>query len=236
MNDKQVAGVGFDVDHTLVIDNKLERIAMLRMLQTIEDDGGAPCRNLLEESRRIDELLACQRAGDFSIDEAVDRFVSERGIAPDARYVERFKTIALDMVEQVVVPLPGARDALRELQRCGMRVAVLSNGWNPLQIAKARRAGFDGPVIASADIGVQKPDPRAFDALVETLGTLPGQTCYVGDGPSIDVAGAAKAGLQTVWIDADELPYPAGVAPPDYRVECLSDLPALLNGANLAME
>jgi putative hydrolase of the HAD superfamily len=227
VSDVQVVGVGFDIDHTLVIDNKLERIAMLQLLEMIQDRGGS-CGNLVEESRRIDELLVRQRAGEFTIDEAVFTFVRERGIQPEPEYAERFRTIAIDMVDRVVVPLPGAREMLATLQRRGIRVAVLSNGWNPLQIRKARRAGFDGPVIASADIGVQKPEGRAFDVLVDALGTPRDRTWYVGDSATVDVQGATEAGLRTVWIDADELLYPADAALPDYRIEYLADLPALL--------
>jgi HAD superfamily hydrolase (TIGR01509 family) len=227
MNVRPVVGVGFDIDHTLVIDNKLERIAMLRMLETITDRGGS-CGNLTEESRRIDELLVRQRAGEFTIDEAVYAFIRERGIEPDVQYAERFRTIALDMVDRVVIPLPGARETLQNLQRRGIRIAVLSNGWNPLQIRKARRAGFAGTVIASADIGVQKPEALAFDALVEALGTPRERTWYVGDSATVDIEGAAAAGLRTVWIDADELPYPPQAIRPDYRIGYLADLPALL--------
>jgi HAD superfamily hydrolase (TIGR01509 family) len=234
MDGRPVVGVGFDIDHTLVIDNKLERIAMLQMLETIQDRGGT-CGNLVEESRRIDELLARQRAGEFTIDEAVYAFVRERGIEPDVRYAERFRTIALDMVDRVVIPLPGAREMLQNLQRSGIRTAVLSNGWNPLQILKARRAGFDGTVIASADIGVQKPQPQAFEALVDALGTSREHTWYVGDSPSLDIGGAAAAGLRTVWLDADELPYPPEAADPDYRIGQLVDLPALLEARSHAI-
>lgn len=234
MNDKAVVGVGFDIDHTLVIDNKLERIAMLQMLETIQEEGGK-CRNLVEESRRIDELLARQRAGEFTIEEAVYVFVRERGIEPNVRYAERFRTIALDLVDRVVVPLPGAREMLRELRRRGVRTAVLSNGWNPLQIRKAQRAGFDGTVIASADIGVQKPQARAFDALVDALGTSREHTWYVGDSPSVDIGGAAAAGLRTIWLDADDLAYPSEATDPDYRIGDLADLPALLDARSHAL-
>jgi HAD superfamily hydrolase (TIGR01509 family) len=233
MNDKQVVGVGFDIDHTLVIDNKLERIAMLQMLDAIQKAGGS-CGNLVEESRRIDELLARQRAGEFTIDEAVNVFVRERGIEPDGSYAERFRTIALDLVDRVVVPLPGASEMLRELERHGVRTAVLSNGWNPLQIRKAQRAGFDGTVIASADIGVQKPQAPAFDALVEALGTAREHTWYVGDSPSIDIGGAAAAGLRTVWLDADDLAYPSEATNPDHRIGELAALPALLDSHALS--
>ncbi|HEY3675464.1 MAG TPA: HAD family hydrolase [Candidatus Tumulicola sp.] len=234
MNVRPVVGVGFDIDHTLVIDNKLERIAMLQMLETIQDRGGS-CGNLVEESRLIDELLARQRAGEFTIDEAVFAFVRERGIEPDVQYAERFRTIALDMVDRVVIPLPGAREMLQNLQQRGIRTAVLSNGWNPLQILKARRAGFEGAVIASADIGIQKPDARAFDALLGALGTARENTWYVGDSATVDVQGAVAAGLRSVWIDADELSYPAGVTEPEYRIEYLADLPALLEARSHAI-
>ncbi len=234
MNDKAVVGVGFDIDHTLVIDNKLERIAMLRMLEAIQEEGGK-CRNLVEESRRIDELLARQRAGEFTIEEAVYIFVRERGIEPDVRYAERFQQIALDLVDRVVVPLPGAREMLLELRRRGVRTAVLSNGWNPLQIRKARRAGFVGTVIASADIGVQKPEVLAFEALIDALGTEREHTWYVGDNPSVDIGGAAAAGLRTVWLDADELPYPAEATDPDFRIGDLAALPAVLDSRSHAI-
>ncbi len=35
-----VAGIGFDLDHTLEIDNKLERVAFMRLLELVEEHGG----------------------------------------------------------------------------------------------------------------------------------------------------------------------------------------------------
>jgi len=53
----RIAGVGFDFDHTLGIDNKLERVAFLQLLAPIRDDGGAPLGSLFQESAAIDKLL-----------------------------------------------------------------------------------------------------------------------------------------------------------------------------------
>ena len=64
-------GVGFDLDHTIAIDNKLERVAFMRILETILDDGGHALGTLAEETGRIDELLAQQRSGTCTIDDAV---------------------------------------------------------------------------------------------------------------------------------------------------------------------
>jgi HAD superfamily hydrolase (TIGR01509 family) len=221
-------GVGFDIDHTLAIDNKLERVAFMHLLELVLQRGGRTIGTLAQESDAIDALLAHQRSGAFSIEEAVRRFVVERGVAAADLYVERFRTLALEMAPSFVVPLPGAKETIDALRARGVAVAVLSNGWNPLQEVKARRAGFEGAVLASADIGAQKPDPRTFEALLDALGTPPERTWYVGDDPRGDVEGAARAGLHAVWIDAEGKPYPSDLAPPRYTIGALKEMLVLV--------
>ena len=155
--------VGFDFDHTLGVDNKLERVAFLRLLERLATYDGAQVREQSEEIAHIDELLVAQRSGAFPIDEAVHRFMQAHGVdAGAARYVEYYKSVALSLVGELVEARPGLEAMLEELHRRGVPCAVLTNGWSPLQQRKAARAGFLGPVIASDEIGVQKPDPRAF--------------------------------------------------------------------------
>jgi HAD superfamily hydrolase (TIGR01509 family) len=222
------AGVGFDLDHTLLFDNKLERVAFMRLLEMVLRDGGHTIGNLFEEIGHIDALLVTQRQGAFPIDEAVRRFVVERGVDPEDRYVDAFRTMAVDMVEAFVTPFPHTRDVFATLRERGYELAVLSNGWNPLQIRKAQRCGFDGPVVASADVGEQKPSPRTFEALLQTLNTPPENTWYIGDDPHGDIAGAVSAGLHAVWINTEDKTYPSDVAPPPYTIRSLEQLLALL--------
>ncbi len=227
--------VAFDVDHTLAIDNKLERVAFLRLLERVIDEGGAPLGTLASESSNVDALLAHQRSGACSIDEAVRAFVSERGVECDDTYVRLYRAIALEMVDDLVVPLPYAAQTIEALRERGIQTAVLTNGWSPLQERKARRAGFPGPVLASGDLGVQKPDGRAFAALVDALGIPAPRVWYVGDDPATDVAGALAAGLQAVWLDAEGLNYPPGLPPPTHVVGSLPELLAALpDGARTA--
>ncbi len=218
------AGIGFDFDHTLGIDNKLERIAFLRLLEHVIVAGGHALGTLAEESDRIDALLKDQRAGACTIDEAVRAFVAERGVVPDGAHVEEYERMCLAMVDDVVVPLPGAREMLAELRARGTPVAMLTNGWNPLQTAKARRVGFEGPILASAEIGVQKPDPGAFAALARSLDLPPGEIWYVGDDPAIDIAGALAAGLKAIWLDAEGRSYPGDLPAPTRRIVALAEL------------
>lgn len=228
-----LAGVGFDLDHTLAIDNKLERVAFLHLLGFLLERGGRAMGTLAEESDRIDDLLAHQRSGAFSIDDAVRRFTMERGVVASDVYVERFRALAIEMAPAFVVPLPGVKRTVAVLRERGVAVAVLSNGWNPLQVIKAKLAGFEGTVLASGDIGVQKPDPRTFEALLEALETSPENTWYVGDDPNGDVVGAARCGLNAVWIDAEGKKYPSDLPLPPYTIGSLEDLLTLIPGVSV---
>jgi putative hydrolase of the HAD superfamily len=224
MDRNAVAGIGFDLDHTLAIDNKLERVAFMRLLEQIESDGGRGLGNLDEEIASIDHLLAWQRKGPASIEDAVKRFARERGVEVKIAYCERFREMAVEMVDDFVIPLPGVKKVLAALKARGIVVGVLSNGWNPLQIAKAQRAGFEGPVLASADIGRQKPDARAFKALLDALGTRPENTWYVGDDPHSDVDGSRSAGLHAVWFNWEKKTFPPELLPPPETIAHLEEL------------
>jgi putative hydrolase of the HAD superfamily len=220
--------IAFDIDHTLAVDNKLERIAFLRLLARIDREGGRALGTLDQETGAIDTLLERQRSGAFTIDEAVQRFVRERGIDDATPFVEHFREIVLSLVDHVVVPLPGVPRMLEDLRAQGVATAVLSNGWNPLQQRKAERAGYVGPVLASADIGAAKPAREAFDAVVARLGAPADSTWYVGDNPRTDVVGAHAAGLRTAWFNAEGRRYPADLAPPDAIVTNICDVLGLV--------
>lgn len=216
--------IAFDIDHTLAVDNKVERIAFLRLLARIDREGGRALGTLDEEMNAIDALLDRQRSGAFTIDEAVRRYARERGVTDPAPFVTHFREIVLSLVDHVVVPLPGVPRMLSELRARGVATAVLSNGWNPLQQRKAERAGFEGPVLASAEIGAAKPDAAAFMALVDALGVAPERTWYVGDNPRTDVVGAHAAGFRTAWYNAEGRRYPSELTPPDAEVKDICDV------------
>jgi putative hydrolase of the HAD superfamily len=223
-----VRGIGFDLDHTLAIDNHLERVAFLRLLEVVLGEGGRAVGTLADEIDSIDELLARQRRGDFSIDVAVRQFVADRDLEPTESHVERFRRSAVEMVDEFLVPLPGVRSTLAAVRERGIAVAVLSNGWNPLQMRKAEQAGFRGPILVSSEIGEQKPAPHAFETLLRTLGTAPQESWYVGDDPHSDVAGAQAIGMQAIWINWERKEYPAGLQPPRHTIRDFAELLGLL--------
>lgn len=107
----------------------------------------------------------------------------------DAEYVSGFRLQS------------GAKEFLREMHRRGMPIAVISNDFAEWSYALRDLHGMQGmqPWIVSAEVGVRKPDPAAFEAIRRLTG-LPYQSCLVVDGriPSLDTA--KTLGMMTAWF------------------------------------
>lgn len=112
--------------------------------------------------------------------------------------------------------VPGALDGLMDLDRRGLRVAIISNTLVAGVVARSlARAGIcqvgDGPAICvdaildSSELGFSKPDPRIFQAGLESIGTTAGETVHVGDSASADVRGAIAMGIRAIHYDPMEL-------------------------------
>ncbi|MCB1722932.1 MAG: HAD family phosphatase [Chromatiaceae bacterium] len=58
-------------------------------------------------------------------------------------------------------------------------------------------------IFASAEMGMRKPERRAFDAVIEMIGADPDAILFFDDLPS-NVAGARDAGLQAILVDGPD--------------------------------
>jgi HAD superfamily hydrolase (TIGR01549 family) len=220
-----MTAIGFDFDHTLGVDNGLEREAYYRYAEELGrplDRADAPIR------ASIDALLARFRAGELPFAQAVELFGNSHGVQAQ---LARYRTICFDLVDELVQPVDGARETIAALREAGVRLAILTNGWSPLQQKKIARALGDHaiePILVSDELRALKPSPVAFVALVAALASDPAETWYVGDNPVADVGGAIGAGLRGVWFDWEGLVYPPHVPPPTLRIGSLRELEALV--------
>ncbi len=95
---------------------------------------------------------------------------------------------------------PDAVSCLARLRKLGFVVGIAGNQTAELE-RWAREAVLPADVItSSASLGVRKPDPRFFEAIVELGGFEAAQTAYVGDRVDNDVLPAARAGLVAVHL------------------------------------
>lgn len=217
---------GFDFDHTLGVDNGLERKASYAFAAELGrplDPGDAVWRE------RIDDLLGRFRAGEMTMDAMIGRFAAALGAR--SADPERWREHCYALVDELVRPVDAARETLVALRDRGIPTAILTNGWTPLQqrkIARALDAAAPALILVSDALGAVKPERAAFDALVDALRVPREHLWYVGDNARGDVGGALAAGLRGVWFDWEGQSYPQDLPPPTIRVSALRELETLV--------
>ena len=90
-------------------------------------------------------------------------------------------------------------------------LGIISNGSSyPDQLGLNHLMSFE--VYSQDQGGIEKPDPRIFQIALESAGCSAHQLVHVGDSLKNDVAGAAGAGVRSVWLNRN-----GDTAPPDAR-------------------
>jgi len=88
------------------------------------------------------------------------------------------------------------------------RLGMVSDSQDAYIIPELRMANLDGffeIAAISSQYGYRKPDPRLFQQALKGLGlSTTDDVLYVGDDWERDIAGAANAGIQSVWIQRDK--------------------------------
>lgn len=103
------------------------------------------------------------------------------------------------------------------------RLVALTNGNADLE-----RIGLSHlfhATVSARDLGWAKPDIRIFEHARDLLDVAGEHIWHVGDDPLLDVVGAQRAGMRTVWMNRDGRGWPfPDEPPPDLTVSDLSQL------------
>jgi putative hydrolase of the HAD superfamily len=98
---------------------------------------------------------------------------------------------------------PETRETLERLSR-SYRLAVLSNARPERLKAQLEAMGlrelFDGRLFGFEKDGFRKPHPSVFRKALEKTGIRPAQAVMVGNSWKNDIAGAARCGMDSVWL------------------------------------
>jgi putative hydrolase of the HAD superfamily len=224
-------GVAFDLTGTLLRDTGLERAACIELLRRLSDERGLA----FDESCASEVCDVCERLFAFEHElapsaapfvDAVQAFLGEP--APARVLLSRFRQTAMQLVPSRAELLPRARETLAQIASLGIPCAILTNGWSSVEQRKARHLGFEGPVLVSEDTGWRKPEQAAFKSLSAALALPPDRIWYIGDDPLEDVAGAARAGLHSVWLRPPGATFPSGIEKPEHTIERIDEVLALL--------
>ena len=219
-----------DLDDTILDFHKAERIAISK---TIREFGVEPTEAVLDLYHEINKWHWEQlELGTLTRDEVlVNRFgvlFDKLGQEVDAPKCAKAYETNLSIGHWF---LPGAEEAVDRLSK-KYRLFLASNGTATVQKGRMTSANlyrFFETVFVSQEIGYNKPSKEYFAAC---FATIPGfdreKAMIVGDSLSSDIKGGINAGIKTVWVNPEH--KACGAIKPDYEIEALSQLEALLEG------
>jgi 2-haloacid dehalogenase len=125
-------------------------------------------------------------------------------------------------------PFEDAGSCLGELQRRGMRLAILSNGSPAMLDSVVRAAGFAGVferVISVEEVGIYKPSRRVYRQAQAVLKlAAPQDVCFVSAN-SWDAHAASSFGFQVAWINRTGGPADSIPGAPALTLDTLAGLP-----------
>lgn len=122
-------------------------------------------------------------------------------------------------------------DFLAALHEAKIATALVTNSSRPAQLAKLEAVGLESAfdaVVISAEIGVAKPEVGIFEAALDPLQLTSADAWHVGDSLWTDVAGAAAAGIFSVWLNRGKRQTADSEPRPGLEINSLRELSDLL--------
>jgi putative hydrolase of the HAD superfamily len=101
------------------------------------------------------------------------------------------------------VPMRGMAALLTALRERALHLGIITNDGDTFQRRTVAALGIANQidvVLTSEAEGIKKPDPEIFHRACARLHVAPHEAAFVGDHPTVDVEGAAAAGLRAVWL------------------------------------
>lgn len=151
------------------------------------------------------------------------RFAGDDGAGPAIRRAKELWEYPPDSLQ------PDALEGVGALHG-RYRLGVLANqeAWIRETMARDGLDRFFDLWFISAELGVEKPDPRIFRAALEAAAVPPDRCAMVGDRLDNDIAPAAAQGMRGVWLlrgEAPDDPTPEQLSRADAAVRTLLELP-----------
>ncbi|MDR1570246.1 MAG: YjjG family noncanonical pyrimidine nucleotidase [Oscillospiraceae bacterium] len=141
-----------------------------------------------------------------------------------------FGALYTDALTKASHLMPGALDAVREIA-AKIPIVIVTNGITSVQRGRldaSQLRPYIRAIVVSEEVGAAKPNPRIIhEALSKVGGVYPSRAIMVGDNIDTDVAAAKAAGVASCWFNPAHKPS-SGRHTPDYEIDALERLPALL--------
>jgi len=229
----KVEAVLFDLGGTLIVSKFSETFRNILQLKGIKRSLHAV------EKAMVEAELELKKQSGNNVPKDVDYYTRwNLGILHRLNVYDRDSELAkhidrywFDYME--VQPLPGAIDVLEKLVDQGVKIGIVTNGYeSDLEkiIPKMGVGNIFDVLVAADSLGRRKPDPEVFLHAVRKLKVPPSTAVFVGDEYDTDYVGAERAGLIPFLLRTKERSkvksLPAGT-------NVISGLPELLHKIGL---
>lgn len=197
MAKKDIRGILFDIDGTLIDSNDAHARAWLQALAE---------QNFEFSYDRVYHLIG--KGGDKVIPELTGQSAdSSLGKQLSAKHTQIFNNFYLPLLR----PTAGAHDLLKFLRDKGFRLVVATSA-NPQELQKllkvAKITEYFDEETSKGDAEASKPSPDIIQAALDKAGLAADEVIMVGDTP-YDIEAAKNAGVDTIalrsggWQDHD---------------------------------
>lgn len=148
---------------------------------------------------------------------------------------EEYAQTVLKCFKTTTVKFDFAIPVLKEIQKMGIKTALITNGSSELQNFKLMSLGmsdcFD-EVIISGETAYEKPDARIFQLMARSLGVKTNEMLYIGDHPLNDIEGSRNAGCIPVWVKTTGTWIYPEIEKPELQVETVKKIPDIIRKLN----
>jgi putative hydrolase of the HAD superfamily len=100
---------------------------------------------------------------------------------------------------------PQAHRLLEDVRARGLRIGIVSNTFDPPDLLHADLVS-DGvaelvdAIVFSSEVGLRKPAPQIYQAVLDRLAVEPGNALFVGDRVREDIVGPSALGMRTCLV------------------------------------
>jgi putative hydrolase of the HAD superfamily len=130
--------------------------------------------------------------------------LAEQGLA-DRLLAEQLAALFHQERRASEAPFPETQTTLQEL-RASYKLGLLTNGAPDLQREKIERcnlAPYFEAIVVSGELGIGKPDPAIFTAILHAMAVTAQTAVMVGDSLRRDILGASRSGLRAIWVNRE---------------------------------
>ncbi len=183
---------------------------------------------IAQAEQYLQALLGCGASPEIDIAPLFRSFYTQRGIEADEKDVAHLAMVFRMLSLRKLRLFPGVPEMLQSLKAAGRRVFLLSNAQSLFTRPELRllelEKYFDG-ILLSSEAGRKKPDPKFYSALIDAYGLDPRETVMVGNDDLADCHGAARAGLDSMYVHTEQSPVLTAPLPANCRVlETIADV------------